>query len=88
MNALSNTVMDTWNNGHLEEMITKVLLCLKRVLLLIIEANGKNDLVEKKRDQKYANLDLPIDLTDDDDVPDIIPAAKLYDKGVVLEEEI
>ena len=48
VNALSHTVMDTWNNGHLDEMITKVFLRLKKVLVLIVEANGKNDLVEQK----------------------------------------
>ena len=63
-------------------MITKVFLCLNKVLVLT-EAKDKNDLVEKKRGKKFVNLDLPIDLTNDDYVPDLIPTTKLYDKKEV-----
>ena len=68
-------------------MITKVFLRLKKVLGLIVEANGKNDLVKQKRGKKFANLDLWIDLTDADNVLDLIPAAELYDEEEVFEEE-
>ena len=47
VNALLHTVADTWNNRHLDEMITKVFICLKKSLALIVKAKGKNDLVEK-----------------------------------------
>ena len=71
-------------NGHLDTMIVKVFDRLKRGLVLIVEAKGVHDLVETKRGKHFANLDLPIDLTNDTgEVPDLIPAADLYD-----EEEI
>ena len=46
-------------------MITRVFDRLRNVLVLIYEAKGKNNLVEKKRGKKSRNLDLPIDLTAD-----------------------
>ena len=64
--ALSNTVMETWNQGHLDCMIEKVCNRIQKVLVLIVEGKGKNDLVETKRGKKIADLDLPIDLTVDD----------------------
>ena len=61
--ALCNTVMDTWNHGHLDTMIAKVCKRIEKVLVLIIEGKGKNDLVETKRGKKFADLDLPFDFT-------------------------
>ena len=57
-NALVNSVLKTWNDGHLNHSITKVFLRLKPVLCNIIEANGANDLVESKRGIKHKNLKL------------------------------
>ena len=88
---LSNTVMQTWNNGHLDFMIEKVFKRLQKVLVLIVEAKGKNDLVETKRGKKFANLDLPINLMTDK--PDLFPesyiAAPLYtEEELGMEEEV
>ena len=47
-------------------MITKVFDRLRNILVLIVEAKGKNDLVETKRGKNFYKLDLPIDLTDSD----------------------
>ena len=47
VNALSRSVYDTWNHGHLDDMITRVFDRLRNVLVLICEAKGKNDLVEQ-----------------------------------------
>ena len=80
--ALANTVMQMWNEGHLDEMITKVYKRLKKVLVLIAEARGKNDLVETKRGKKFQDLDLPIDLTEDDTpelVAELLSAAEMYE---------
>ena len=44
---------------------------MNKVLVLIVEAKGKNDLVETKRGKKWASLDLPIDLTNEDDTVDV-----------------
>ena len=63
VNALTRSVFDTWNHGHLDDMITKVFNRLRNVLVLIDEAKGKNDLVETKRGKNFYMLDLPIDLT-------------------------
>ena len=55
--------MDTWNHGHLDTMIAKVCKRIEKVLVLIIEGKGKNDLVETKRGKKFADLDLPSDFS-------------------------
>lgn len=52
VNALVASVMETWENGHLDESISKVFSRLKIVLHLIHEAKGRNDLVETKRGKK------------------------------------
>ena len=57
-NALVNSVMKTWNDGELDATITKVFMRLKPVLCNILEANGGNDLVEKKRGKKEENIKL------------------------------
>ena len=59
--ALVNSVNSTWNNGHLDTVIANVFNRLKKVLVLIIEADGGNDLVESKHGKKFANLDLPVE---------------------------
>ena len=56
--ALVNSVMKTWNEGHLNHSITKVFNRLKPVLCNILEANGGNDLVETKRGKKHAHIKL------------------------------
>jgi len=63
--------MQTWNEGHLDEMIMKVYKRLKKVIVLIAELKGKNDLVETKRGKKFQDLDLPIDLMGDD-TPELV----------------
>ena len=59
--------METWNHGHLDDMITRVFDRLRNVLVLIAEAKGKNDLVETKRGKNFYLLDLPIDLSTESD---------------------
>ena len=49
VDALVNTVMAAWTEGDLDDSITKVFDRIKRVLVLINEGNGANDLVETKR---------------------------------------
>ena len=56
--ALVRSVMRTWDNNDLDEMITKVYKRLKKVFVLIKMANGGNDLVETKRGKKFKNLDM------------------------------
>ena len=53
-----NSVLKTWNDGHLNHSIARVFLRLKPVLCNILEANGANDLVESKRGIKHKNLKL------------------------------
>ena len=75
-----------WNEGYLDEIITKVYKRLKKVLVLIAEAKGKNNIVEMKRGKKFQDLDLPIDLTGDNTpelVAELLSAAWMYE-----EEEI
>ena len=56
--ALVNSVMKTWNEGHLNHSITKVFNRLKPVLYNILEANRGNDLVETKRGKQHAHIKL------------------------------
>ena len=49
-------------------MITRVFNRLHKVLVLIAEAKGKNDLVETKRGKKNTELDIPIDKMGDEEV--------------------
>jgi len=57
-NALVNSVMKTWNEGHLNHSITKVFKRIKPVLCNILEAKGGNDFVEMKRGKKHAHIKL------------------------------
>ena len=56
--ALVRSVMDTWVNGSLDDVISKVFKRLKKVLCLINEGEGGNDLVETQRGPK---IDLKFD---------------------------
>ena len=56
IDALVNVVMSTWNDGHLDDSIGKVFNHLERVLILINEGGGGNDLVKSKRGK--ANKDI------------------------------
>ena len=59
--SLVNTVMLSWNNRNLSTALSKVFERLKRVLCLIVEGNGKNDLVESKRGKKEPDRDIRTD---------------------------
>ena len=92
VNALASSVTNAWTNGTLDKMITSVFKRLRRVLVLIIEAKGKNDLVETKRGKKFAALDLPIDLTDEpplveevggEDTEVQLNAAEMYEEETI-----
>ena len=56
--ALSDTVYDCWNCWNYEETVTKVFHRLHKVLLLIQQDKGGNNLVETKRGKRYVDLDL------------------------------
>ena len=47
-----NLVNNTWNNGKLNNVINSVFKKIKKVLVLILEANGGNDLVKKKNKER------------------------------------
>ena len=56
VNALVNTVISTWRYRHLGPVIVKVFDCLEKVVILINEGEGGNDLVETKRGKKHADI--------------------------------
>ena len=56
--TLVRSVIDTWVNGCLDDVISKVFKRLKKVLCLINEGEGGNDLVETQRGPK---IDLKFD---------------------------
>ena len=55
--ALAQSVFEVWNSDKLDNMINNVFTRLTKVLVLIIDGEGKNDLVEDKRGKKFKNLD-------------------------------
>ena len=57
--ALVLSVLTAWDDGTLDNVIGRVWSRLRNVLVLIKQANGRNDLVERKRGKKFHNLDLP-----------------------------
>ena len=79
--ALARSFTGTWANGQLDKVIEKVFDRLKRVLFLITEAKGINDLVETKLGKKSQDLNLPIDLTMEEDTPDLVPKLLPIDEG-------
>ena len=65
VDALVSLVYEAWNTSStvtgLDSVIGKVWNRLSNVLVLILEGNGSNNLVEKKRGKKFYNLDMPAD---------------------------
>jgi len=61
VDALVNTVNRTWLNDSLNTSIKNVFLRLEKVLCLISEGDGANDLVETKRGVKNKNLKFDFD---------------------------
>ena len=55
--SLTNSIYRTWGNHTLDEVISKVNKRLEKVLHLIKEGEGSNELVESKRGKKYLSLD-------------------------------
>ena len=68
--ALVRSVYETWEKGELNEVITKVFNHLKKVLVLIIECDGGNELVETKRGKCFCNLDLTTEELDEINIYD------------------
>ena len=64
VDTLASTVRNVWTSAKLLHMLTKVFQRLHKVLVLVAQAKGKNDLVESKRGAKFKNLDLWIMPTD------------------------
>ena len=56
VDALINTVMAAWTDGDLDDVITKVFDRIKRVLVLINEGKGGNDLVEAERGVEHVDI--------------------------------
>ena len=54
--ALVHTVYDLWNEVDMDEIIGKVFKKIGKILALINEGEGSNDLVESKRGVKYESL--------------------------------
>ena len=65
VDALVNTVMSTWNDGHLDDCICKIFNRLERVLILTNEGEGGNDLVESKRGKSNKDIKFDYELNSD-----------------------
>ena len=56
--ALCAAVNNAWHNSrHFETVLPSVFNRLHKVLVLVVEGEGSNDLVESKRGKKYKMLD-------------------------------
>lgn len=86
-NALVNSVIQTWEEGHLDIAISNVYKRLKPVLCNIVEANNANDLVESKRGVKHKNIKVEdiLRLMQQDDKNEVIDI--LIDDMVVEDKE-
>jgi len=62
IDALINSVNETWSNSSLTWCISNVFVSLKKVICLINEGDGGNDLVETKRGIKYSDMKFDFDL--------------------------
>ena len=62
MDALVNSVNATWNNTFYDRCITNVFARLEKVICLINEGDGGNDLVETKRGTKYSDMKFNFDM--------------------------
>ena len=62
VDALVNSVNATWNNTSLDRCITNVFTRLEKVICLINEGDGGNDLVETKRGTKYSDMKFNFDM--------------------------
>ena len=58
VHALVNSVRRAWDTQPLGNVFGKVWSRATKVLALIVEGKGGNDLVEKKRGKRWAGLDL------------------------------
>ena len=73
VDALVNSVIETWKNHSLDRVITNVFKRLEKVICLINEGDGGNDLVESKRGVKNEKMKFDFDrnlrkiLNDDED---------------------
>ena len=62
--------METWKQGKLNDIINKVFGRLKKVLVLVVEGKGSNELVESKRGKQHVRSDLPPEETAANEEPD------------------
>ena len=59
---LVHIVMYVWRDGDLNKVIDKVFDRIERVLILINEDKGGNDLLETKRGKEHANIKFDFNL--------------------------
>ena len=60
VDALCRSIEDAWENHLLEDAFANVFSRLRVVLSLIVEDNGGNELVEKKRGKLFCDASLPL----------------------------
>ena len=66
VHVLVNSVNKVWKTRRLDAVIGKVWTRMNKVLSLLVEGKGGNDLVEKKRGKKFTGLDVPREFLDGD----------------------
>ena len=65
--ALAKSVMDAWSNYLFPDAFQNVHRRLRVMLTYIVDDNGGNELVEKKRGKLFRDATLVVDLDDDDE---------------------
>ncbi len=87
-NVLCKVVMQTWKSKKLKHILLNVFDRLHKVLVLIAQANGSNELVETKRGKSFRNLDLWMLPDDIDERIKTASASYNSDSGIgALKEE-
>ena len=62
VDAHVNFVNETWSNSSLNRCISNIFIRLEKVICLVNEGDGGNDLVETKRGIKHSDMTFDFDL--------------------------
>lgn len=85
---------EIWDKGQLDGIINKVYGRLKKVLVLVVDGKGSNELVETKRGKQHVRSDLPPveiaadeETNSDQDNSALIPLPTVLDFSNNLDQE-
>ena len=93
VDSLVNSVKETWNNHSLDRVISNVFKRLEKVICLINEGDGGNDLVESKRGIKHEDMKFDFDsnlrkiMNDDDEANTAITLTTIIPRNQITDNK-